>query len=167
MLEYLQRRLRPLDQASGLGARRQRYSSLNCLVLAGSRFIMAPFKHRGQDGSERKKSSGSILPLLSPLRSYLLVFLSEWSCRTADLRLNPVPSYLASAQPASSRRGSSPALRPQRELMYDRRGHHGAVQRPWGQLLFVCTIYVGRRSAANGSIMQSVILAMRRSRPLG
>lgn len=167
MLEYLQRRLRPLEQTSGLGARQRRYSSLNCLVLAGSSLHNGSIQARRTRWLGKKEQLRSVLPPLPPRRSYLLVFLAEWSCRTAELRLNPVPSYLASAQPASRRRASRPALRPQRELPYDRRGHHGAVQRPRGQLLFVCTIYVGRRSAANGSVMQSVILAMRRARPLG
>lgn len=108
---------------------------------------------------------------LSPLLSYLLVFLTEWSCRIAELCLNPVPSYLAPAQPARAvmraDAGSSPSLRPQRELMYHRGNHHGTVEWARVQLLFVCTIYVSIRSAANGSIMQSLTLAIRRSRPLG
>lgn len=140
-------------------------------MLAGSSLHNGSIQAFWTRWLEEKEKLWVYSPPRSPLLSYLLVFLSEWSCRTAELCLNPVPSYLASAQPAGSGvradPGSSPALRPQRELMYDRRNHHGTGQRPWGQLLFVCTIYVSIRSAANGSIMQSLILAMRRSRPLG
>lgn len=87
---------------------------------------------------------------LSPLLSYLLVFLTEWSCRIAELCLNPVPSYLAPARPARSlrrkgRRGSSPSPRPQRELMYHRGKHPSPAERARLQLLFVCTIYVSIR----------------------
>lgn len=89
-------------------------------------------------------------PPLSPLLSYLLVFLTEWSCRIAELCLNPVPSYLAPAQPARSlrrkgRRGSSPSPRPQRELLYRRGKRPSTVERARLQLLFVCTIYVSIR----------------------
>lgn len=155
------------------GARqRQQYSYLNCLVLAGSSPHNGSIQAFCTRWLVKKEKLSLYSPPLSPLRSYLLVFLTEWSCRIAELCLNPVPSYLAPAQPARSlrrkgRRGSSPSPRPQRELMYHRRNHHSTVEWARLQLLFVCTIYVSIRSAANGSIMQSLIPAIRRSRPLG
>lgn len=59
-------------------------------------FIMAPFKHSWQDGSERKKSwvLSPALRILS-LSICSMCFFAEWSWRIVELCLNPVPSYLA------------------------------------------------------------------------
>lgn len=51
--------------------------------------------------------------------------------------------------------------------MYHTARHHNTAEWAHGQLLFVCTIYVNVQSAANGTVMQSFILAVPRSRPLG
>lgn len=107
----------------------------NRLVLAGSlAVIMAPFKRPGQDGRGRKAPP-----------SYLLVFLSEWSCRITELRLNPVPSYLPPPPPPPWRAPASvsSSLRPRREPG----AHHGAGGRARGTVI-VCLHYLCRRTFA-------------------
>lgn len=86
--------------------------------------------------------------------------------------LNPVPSYLAPTNPTHSdtraQASISPlSLRPLLEPMYHTASHHNTVEWAHGQLLFVCTIYVNVQTAANGTVMQSFILAVLRPRPLG
>lgn len=127
--------------------RRRRRSYLNCLVLAGSSPHNGSIQAFWTRWLGKKEKLSVYSPPRSPLLSYLLVFLTEWSCPIAELCLNPVPSYLAPAPPAPTSGPTRlfPSPRPRREPVYHRGRRPSTVGRPRLQLLFVCTIYVSIR----------------------
>lgn len=147
---------------------------LNCPILVGSRLhngsIQASLtRWLGKKG----KLSALSLSLSSSLLSAPCIF-----CRVALADRGVVSkssSQLLSPHPTHSlrhegRREHPPprlSLRPRLEPAHRTASYHNTVEWAHGQLLFVCTIYVNVQSAANGSVMQSFILAVPRSRPLG
>lgn len=156
---------------------------LNCPILVGSG------SHNGSIqafltrwlGKREKLSALSLSVHSLPLSlsfsliccSYFFFFLfAEWSLRIGGVvsksssRLLS-PHWACSHWPKGALEHLSLSLRPQLEPMYHAARHHNTVEWAHGQLLFVCTIYVNVQSAANGTIMQSFIPAILRSRPLG
>lgn len=83
-------------------------SYLNCPVLVGSGL------HNGsiQAFLTRWLGQKEKLSALSPLSYLLLVFPAEWSWQSAELCLNPVPSYLAPTRPTRSNVSPLPSQTP-------------------------------------------------------
>lgn len=141
-------------------------SYLNCPILVASGLhngsIQAFLTRRFRE--ERKAECS---PSLSAdphfFVSYLLlVFLCRVVSKSSSQLLTPPSQPARSDVKSEASIPLSPPLplRPQFEPMYHTAGHHRTVEQAQGQLLFVCTIYVGVQSAANGSVMQSFTLAV-------